>query len=746
MTTEASERTVQAGPGVLRSAGIGAILAIDSIGHCIALATICFAATLPAGLGPATAAMLLATALTTLMLTLRSGFPVVVAIAQDTPVAILAPAVAMAAISAQGPQEAQVVTAMAVIGVSALLSGVVFWVVGRLGLGRVVRLFPYPVAAGFLAASGGILVVAAIRILTGAEGYADMVTGLSEPAVQANLACGLAFGLSLHLWQKVRPGPSPVLLAIFISFVAFYLALPLLGLDMATATNLGLLPQLGIDTGGFSLSPAMLTQIDWPVVARTAPTLAAVALIGLLGLLLNITGVELAAKRDVDSSHELRISGLANMVNGLFGGLTCYVQGGATVLANRLGVQGRPLALAYIAITLLACVFATAIVSAVPVFVAAGLLLFIGLSMIEDWLFHTWPRLMAADRVQVLVIMVIALTIGVLPAIAFGLALAVLSFAIGYARLPVVRELADGVRYRSVVDRSPPEMEVLQRDGARIRILHLQGALFFGSVDQMISQLSDLARSDRQRSQAIILNFDHVQSVDSAACAGLGKLGHLFSRNGSTVHLVNVAPDFRAIFNRWGLELAQGQAANGADLHLWPTLDDCLQHCEDVLLDQTLGASRHQVIGQLLVNLAGPDDSADDIAALVARLEPVALADGETLIRAGELSEDIYVLETGRLGVFLTAADTESARRVRVRVMVPGAVVGEVAHLLGRARTADVVSEGPSQVWRMSGAALTALAAEDANRWARWNAILARALAHKVVQTNLQLSRPPVRR
>jgi SulP family sulfate permease len=723
-------------PALWRSAGIGIVLGVDAVASCIALATICFATVLPVALGVSTAAMLLATVVIALVLAWRSGFSVALGIAQDTSVALLAPAVALATTQVSGPVEARVVTAMAVIGASALLSGVVFWLVGRLRLGRVVRLFPYPVAAGFLAASGGILILSALRILTNAVGYSDFVANLAQPVAQANLGAGVVLGFGLMVMQGLRPGANSVLICILAAFGLFYLALMALGIDFATAKAVGLLPEMGQNGQGVSLNLSSLGLIDWGVVAMAAPTLTAVAMIGLIGVLLNISGVELATRQDVDTNHELRITGLVNVAVGLFGGITSYLQGGGTMMAHRLGVDGRVLAISYAAVAGVACLFAAQIVAVVPVFVAAGLLLFIGLSMVQDWLVGSWRQLLAGDRALVLLITATALGFGVLPAIGLGLALAVLGFAVAYARLPVVRQMSDAARQPSVVDRVSQEADLLATEGARIRIMHLQGALFFGSADQVSAQLTDLSRV--APISAIILNFADVQSVDSAACAALGKLGQMFGRQGIGVHLTHVSPAFRRVFDRWGLALAEGEVDSPANLRLWPRLDDAVQHCEDALLADLLGPDRPVRMHDLLTGLSAVGDRPDRIAALAARMQLIELTDGAELIRAGAQSEDVFILEQGRLGVYL---DQPGGTQLRVRVMAPGALVGEVAHLLAQPRIAHVRAEGRVRIWRMSAKAMAGLTAQDADLLALWNGILARALAQKIIQTNRLLTR-----
>lgn len=118
---------------------------------------------------------------------------------------------------------------------------------------------------------------------------------------------------------------------------------------------------------------------------------------------------------------------------------------------------------------------------------------------------------------------------------------------------------------------------------------------------------------------------------------------------------------------------------------------------------------------------------------LVALLSPVHLVDGELLIRKGETGSDIFILESGRLVVRLV---TPAGDTLRVRAMAPGSLVGESAHILGTPRNADVVAEGPVTAWRLGVQEMADMETNDRDLAALTYAIIAHALALKVVQTN----------
>lgn len=717
---KAREKT-EGNAGPMKSALVGSVFGVDAAGHCIALATICFAGSLTAGLGIATALFLLASAVSTLALFWKGGFRLAVGIAQDTSIAILAPAIALAGAAATGPEGVQVSTGLAVIGCSALLSGLAFWLVGRFGLGHLVRMFPYPVAAGFLASSGFILVFAAFQMVLGPEGF--MALGIEQSLWRLWPALAMTVGLFAAQW--LLGGAVSVITVTGISLGAFYVWLSLNGLTQADAVARHLLPD--VPRNGFAGGLPDLTIIDWSAVALAAPTLAAVVLLNLIGLLLNTAGVELANSDTVDVDAELRLSGSANMLIGLFGGLTSYVQGGASIIASKLGVERRAFVAGHVFFTLVAAAFAGPMVAAVPVFVAAALLVYIGLSMLWDWLVATQSQLVLQDWLIVLGIVALTAVFGILPAVIAGLVLAALSFAIGYARLPVIRQSTNIAQHPSVLDRSAAARALLNREGHRVPVLYLQGALFFGSVEQLTARLIALEKATPGM-QSVVLDFSGSRTFDSSACAAMVRLGRLFEAKGMTIWLAGMAPELKDVIARWGLVLPDSGRADG--LRQVATLDQALESAEDDLLEEFGVLVEDTGLEALLRPLC---DDHSRLADLIGLMERVELDTGDVLIRASDPYRDVYFIETGRLGVFIPNRAIEHRR---VRSAGPGGVIGEMAYLTGALRGADVEAEAPTTVFRLTGKRIDMMRQDDPALATLLAFILGRSVAIKLTQTN----------
>jgi SulP family sulfate permease len=92
----------------------------------------------------------------------------------------------------------------------------------------------------------------------------------------------------------------------------------------------------------------------------------------------------------------------------------------------------------------------------------------------------------------------------------------------------------------------------------------------------------------------------------------------------------------------------------------------------------------------------------------------------------------VFVLESGRLRV-----ETETAEgiRMRLRTLRPGEVVGEIALYTGVPRTADVVTETPAVVLRLSARSIARVEASEPELAARLHRWLAWTLADRLGDT-----------
>jgi SulP family sulfate permease len=348
--------------------------------------------------------------------------------------------------------------------------------------------------------------------------------------------------------------------------------------------------------------------------------------------------------------------------------------------------------------------------------IVAGVLVFLGLAFIVEWVWDKRRVLPPLEYGVVLVILVAIVVRGFLPGVVLGLVLAVVLFVVSYGRTDLVREVAFGHSYRSNVDRPSAERTRLRTLMDRVQILRVSGFLFFGSTIGLLERVRK--RVETAPPTFLVIDLRRVTGVDSSAVAALGKVVRLAQTHGFEVVLTGASGPVRA-------QLERGGVRESDTVRFAPDLDRGLQRCEDALLG-TEGEPTGTSLEVELDGRGGPPPG------VVPYLERISVPAGTVLIRQDEPPGDLYVLGTGRLAVETL---TREGTRIRLSTVRPGVVVGEVALYTRVPRTADVVAETESVVLRFSARSIARIEAEEPEVAAALHRWLATTLADRLGET-----------
>lgn len=697
----------------------GVISSISTLAFGFAIMAVMFNGPTASGYGVGIGIWVVSNAVLALYAAWRDQLPGAVSIVQEAALPLIAGAMTSAAASMTAAPEARVATVIALLGTSTLVTGAVLIVVGQLRLGGLVRFVPYPVIAAFLAGAGFLLLRAGLGRVLGADTPLEMLRALGEPRILGRAIPGIGFAIALSAGTRRFKHPLILPIAILLATVAFYGATAGSGLSDAEVRALGWLPAaLPAGRAVAFPTPAMLPLVDWSVVAAALPIMVSAAVLTLIGLLLNTSGLELALGVELDPNRALRSTGVANLLSGAVGGMSGHIGVAGTLLADRMGGSGRAVGLSRVAALLALLAVAGRLVTAMPVFVTGGIVTYLGGEMLYAWAVASRQKLPTNEWAIIPLILVVIVLAGFLAGLGAGLLIAVAMFAFTYSRLPVVRFSASGRDLRSTVDRSAAASAHLSEHGAAIEVMHLQGFLFFGTAERVVDQVrARLAAPDLPPLQHLVIDFRNVGGVDSAATACFMKLRKLTDAKGVDVAYTEVTPALEEQFRRAGLDFDPA-----GPLSLQPDVNTALERCEAILLtdlefDDAVQALQDQLIAQL--------GESEWNATLVAATERLVIPPDTHLIRTGDTARDVFYVERGRLAVQVAGPD---GAPLRLRTMTAGAIVGEVALYTRQPRGADVVALEETVVHRLSEEALARLERETQ---------AAAVLLHRLVATNL---------
>ncbi len=673
---------------------------------------------------------LAAAALTLAVFAWRAGRRGVVASVQDAAAAVLA---VVASIAAAKATQLDIVarsaglthyerpdvylTVVATTLVVTVLCGVVFWVLGRRRLGNLVRFVPYPVMGGFLAGTGWLLFKGGIYVSTGVAVHMRTVGDLTRHYDLVRLLPALAFGVILLLAVRTLKRPIVIPVVIGLGLVAFVIV------AVATGSSVETLRGAGWLLGPFETTRLWqpwtlraLTGADWLAVLESWPAILTGVFVATIALLFNVSGTEIVLDRDLDTNEELRDSGVLNVISGALGGIPGYHALSLTALADRMSVDARAAGFVAALVPLGAVVFGASVVGLIPRMIVGGVLVFLGLAFIVEWVWDKRRSLPPIEYGVVVVILAVIIARGFLPGVVVGLVLAVVLFAVSYGRVELVREVAFGESYRSNVDRPAAERAELRALGEQVQILRVNGFVFFGSTNGLLERIRH--RTEAGPLRFLVIDLQRATGVDSSAVAAFAKAMRLAEAGGFEIVLTGASDSVRAQLERGGVVATEGIVG------FEPDLDRGLQRCEDALLaaeapDAAAGADRAEGLDVM------PSGLSD-------YLERVSVPAGTVVLHQGDPPGDVYVLESGRLGV--ETQPTEGSR-IRLRSVRPGVVIGEIAFYTAVPRTADVVAETDSVVLRFSDASIRRLEAEQPELAAELHRWLATTLADRLSDT-----------
>ena len=146
----------------------GTISGIIFVVSAVALAALIFTGPLSSYLPQGIGILLVGSIIFALFSALTATYPLILSAPQDIPIAILAlMAVSIGAgINGQMVAEEAFQFIFVAIGVTSVLVGLFFWILGRFRLGKLVRFIPFPVVGGFLAGTGWLIVKFSFTMMT----------------------------------------------------------------------------------------------------------------------------------------------------------------------------------------------------------------------------------------------------------------------------------------------------------------------------------------------------------------------------------------------------------------------------------------------------------------------------------------------------------------------------------------------------------------------------------------------------
>jgi SulP family sulfate permease len=586
------------------------------------------------------------------------------------------------------------------LALSGILTGVVLCGFGLSRMGRAIRYVPYPVVGGFLGATGCLILVGAIRVITGQRLQFASLGQFANPLTLSELAAACAMALALYLtWHRSRSGfglPVILVAGVIAAHAAFWLA----GISSAEAQAAGwtFQPPPAAD---FMLpwSAKEIIRYPWYTLPDLSGNLIAVIFVTATSTLFNTAGIEVAAQREADLERELNVTGLANILSGAFGGYTGCISVSRSVLNLNSGGTGRLSGLTAAAISLLMLWVAPMLLGYMPKFVLGGLLIYLGGDQLYKWLIASRRRLSVTEYLSLLAIIVIIVQWGFIAGILIGVVIGCATFALSASRIDSIKYGFDGMEYRSSLDRSRDDQAVLATHGGKIRGLNLQSYLFFGSANRLYQHVKALL-GHHPECRFLVFDFKLVTGIDSSAAYSFAQIKRSARDRGVRLVLVHLPAAAEKALR--ASEFVSDEVSIVAEL------DHALEWCENEIITQHRGLEQEEAsLRDWFTGILGTEHEA---AALMHHCERIEVEAGEVIVRAGEAADSMHFILDGRVGIMVPA---DQGRTTRVRSLGRYTTIGEMGLVSQSPRSATIQAEIASTLYVLSAHQFDAIRSKD---------------------------------
>lgn len=657
----------------------GVLCAVVTLAYASGFGTLIFGCVLSPYSGQGVLAAIISSVIALLALSVRSSFYFAMGGPDSNPSAVLAITAASlaAGISRDLGAAAALPTVLMYLFASAVFCGVILFVFGELRWGRYVRYVPHPVIGGFLAGTGYLLVAGGLKMLVvDPSGLTSWHCLLTVPRL-AWATAGAVLGLLLvfnRVWKHFAIMPGVVLAGV----VGFHVVLVLTGTSLAEAGSSGLLLhplELSEWSTPFSIPWG---EVRWGMIAAHAGDFAAMTMAAVLTILLNATGLDVTTGRDADFDRELKSLGVANVLAGSAGGFVAVNSFNRSILNLRAGATSPWAARICAMLVGAVAFFSPKAVSLLPRPVLAGLILYLGASLLLTWIWDSRREMPLIDYLTVLAMLAIVVVAGIVPGVVLGVVISGVSFVVAFSRNSAVKHHFTGSSRRSAVERPPDEAAALRTRAERLQGFILQGYLFFGTSNGVLDRI----RGELPVAGVVIVDFWEVKGMDASSVMVFRKLLRLAAETGVQMVFTGLAPDLRARMHSCGLDLAF------QPVRCFEDLDRGLEWSEQTLLTEVAAEAT------LADSLEGFEPA--EAEAIAPFFEQLTFAPEAPVVRKGEPSDEFYVVLKGRVSIYMAIPGSEY--RKRLRSYGPKTIVGEMGFFGREPRSADISADSETVV------------------------------------------------
>ena len=416
------------------------------------------------------------------------------------PMVVVSAAIIATTIESSGSLDA----AMGTIIATFMLAGIIQIFLGLLKTGQYFRYIPYPVLCGFISGIGLLLIVLQIFPFLGhssPQRILDIFSGIPDILKQINYASvGLATATIAVIY--LFSGMTKIIPGTFAALVILTITSTLLGLDVTVISD--------IPAGFPELKTGNLISFNQVELANIVLPSFTLAILGAIDSLLTSAVADNKTQTRHNSNKELIGQGLGNIASAAIGGLPGAGATMRTIVNIKAGGRTRLSGVIHSILLLLILLLAGPYVQLIPLPVLAGILITVGMELINYKELKHIIHLPRTDAVIMLIVLVLTIFVDIFQAITIGVVMATILFMKKMSEMandnPGITIFSKSyIRQKSWQDESDITQEMQQK----IYIKHFEGPIASGFASELIMMAQSLPEVE-----IVIMRMEKVAYID----------------------------------------------------------------------------------------------------------------------------------------------------------------------------------------------------------------------------------------
>ncbi|ODQ66852.1 hypothetical protein NADFUDRAFT_23559 [Nadsonia fulvescens var. elongata DSM 6958] len=484
-----------------------------------------------------------------------------------------------------------ITTTIFAYALSAVVTGIVFFCLGKAKLGSLIGFFPKHILVGCIGGVGIFLVLTGFEVSSRMSGSFEFsyetISYMLQKEVWPMWLTPLALAFLLlkiqHVWKSQFVVPL-YFLAIFVLFHFLLAVVPFWNHEAARKLGWLFEPPTSNEPWYHFYVYFNFENIDFSALMRTIPAMFALTFFGILHVPINVPSLANSIGEDhINLDRELMAHGLSNTLSGLCGSIQNYLVYTNSVMFIKTGGTTRLSGVMLAIATGIVMVIGPSIISYIPIMVVGALIFLLGIELVIEGLIDPWA---SASKFEYFTIVVIVFVMGFIDfvyGILAGIILACITFVIEAGSKSIVKASFRGSVARSTLRRHPNQIKFLDAVSDQIFVVKLSGPIFFGNAAQLEHALSDVLENEKYEQRPIkflILDMRSVSNFDYSATELFKRIGRLLDKK--RVSLKITQPKSNNVFLSNIMEFINDSPSN---IELCAELNEALERCENSFLE-----------------------------------------------------------------------------------------------------------------------------------------------------------------